>query len=471
MMKRILYSILFAGLCLLPALFSCSSAVTADVNEIVINWDEHGQKDDGGKEEPDNPDPDNPDPDDPTPPTPPEPTGKIARCRISDSYGYDSAEEATIRKRADIYSRIGVNHVRWGMTWISFEGSEGNWKNLTYQPFKYLKIMVQEHGMRLTFIPNIVSDVPSWMKTKHPDCCLKSHDGLSGCLSYWYPDFMDIVREKNDVMFAKMKAAGLWDSIDYIEPALGMAGEPIYPPAWTLGLSEEKFWCYDDNAVKDFREKMKAKYSSVATANSRWNTSFSSWEEVTVCQPGKVRGKYWEDVLIWYRDSKREKVIAILDYYKELLKGTGKKILINVPGVQYTEAEWNAAVSATDGGGSSIRIMNDSDFLLDWAVKNGEYVEYTGMGPGSSNISELKRIAAYLRGKGLDGHLWAENVGDDSTASRIDNLKQQVLDNKLYGFDYTHGFYLFNSDGTLIQERADKLKALYEALDKMWNNE
>ena len=459
-MKRLFYSVLFAGLCFMPSLCSCSSAGTADTNEIVVDWgDDQGQKKDdsgsGGNENPD----------------PVTPTGKIARCRISDTNGYDAAEESTIRKRAKIYSDLGADHVRWGMTWTRFEGSEGNWKNLAFQPFKYLKIMTQEYGMRLTFIPNIVSDLPSWMKTLHPDSCLKSHDGLDGCLSYWYPDFMDIVKEKNDVMFAKMKAAGLWDYIDFIEPALGMAGEPIYPPAWTLGLSEEKFWCYDANAVKDFREKMKTKYSSIVLANSRWNTSFASWDDVTIYKPGRVRGNYWEDVLTWYRDSKREKVIAILDYYKEILKGTGKKILINVPGIQYTESEWKAAVNSTTGGSSAIRIMNDSDFLLDWAAENGEYVEYTGMSSGTSNTSELKRIAAYLNGKGLEGHLWAENVGDDGTASRIDNLKQQVIDNKLYGFDYTHGCYLFNSDGTLIQERADKLKSLYKELNKMWGQQ
>ncbi len=463
-MKRLFYLNLLTCALVLTSSCMCTKSDKNGVNEIEVDWDDHGKKDDPEPE----PDPDpapSPDPDpEPTPP----PVTEVARCRVSDTGGYDEAAESTIRKRAKIYSDIGVNHFRWGMTWQRFEVAEGSWKSMSFQPFKYLKIMASEYGMRLTFIPNIASDVPQWMKQQHPDCCLKSHDGKDGCLSYWYPDFMDIVKAKTEVMFAKMKAAGVWDSIDYIEPALGMAGEPIYPPAWTFGYSEEKFWCYDDNAIKDFREKMEAKYSSIALANAKWNTSFKSWSDVTVYQPGQVRGTYWEDVLLWYRDTKRAKVIEILDYYKEVLKGTGKSILINVPGVQYTEEDWNSAINSNTGGNGAIRIMNDSDFLLDWAAENKEFVEYTGLGPGSENVSEIARIAAYLRAKGHDGHLWAENVGDESTASRIDELKEQVLENKLYGFDYTHGWYLFNSDGVLIQERADKLKSLYEELNDMW---
>ncbi len=114
--------------------------------------------------------------------------------------------------------------------------------------------------------------------------------------------------------------------------------------------------------------------------------------------------------------------------------------------------------------------MNDSDFLLDWAGENGGYIEYTGLGPGAANVAEITRIVTYLRDRGYDTPVWAENVGDEGTASQIDNLKQQVLSNKLYGFDYTHGHFLFNSDGSLIQERADKLKSLYQELNKMWDD-
>jgi len=460
--------VFIAGLLVITYACACTPAGTSGVNEIVVDWGDDEPGDDSG-----NPVDPPEDPEDPpvTPPDDPEPSGPVARCRVSDGSGYDSADEKIIRNRAKIYSEIGVNHVRWGMVWPRFEVAEGSWKNLSFQPFKYLKIMTEEFGMKITFIPNIASDVPSWMKQAHPDCYLKSNDGLDGCLSYWYPGFMDVVKAKTETMIAKMKAAGIWDYVDLVEPALGMAGEPIYPPAWTMGLSEEKFWCYDENAIKDFRAKMEAKYSSITLANTKWSTSFASWDDVTVYQPGKKKGKYWEDVLTWYRDTKREKVIEILDYYKEILEGTGKHVLINVPGVQYTASEWNSAINSVNGGNGAIRIMNDSDFLLDWACENGEYVEYTGLGPGSSNVAEITRIVTYIRSKGYDNPVWAENVGDEGTASQIDNLKQQVLGNKLYGFDYTHAHFLFNSDGTLIEDRANKLKSLYEELNKMWEDE
>ena len=267
-----------------------------------------------------------------------------------------------------------------------------------------------------------------------------------------------------------LKDKDLWDCIDFVEPALGVAGEPIYPPTWTQSVKVPKFWCYGENAKADFRAEMQKKYKTLDAANSTWSSDFASWDDVTVLAPGELKGLYWYDVLTWYRDSKREKVLWMLDYTRSVLAGTGKRLVINVPGVQYTIDQWNEALNSSTGGAPNLMTMEDSDYLLDYACDTGEMIEYTGLTPGIENVEEIARIQKYIKDKGYEVDVWAENVGDEGTASRIDDLKDLVIGNRLYGFDYTHSIYLFESDKvTVRQERVDALTDLYAAVDELYN--
>ncbi len=379
--------------------------------------------------------------------------------------------EANIKKRFELYKSMGVNVLRVEMHWY-LEKSEGMWDYYA-QFFKYMQ-WAKEAGFRIKLILGHISNPPQWYRDKNPDTYLVSQDGdlAAGSVSYWYDGFEELVKQKTSEMIVILKEKGLWDCVDFIEPALGVAGEPIYPPTWTQSVKTQKFWCYADNAIADFRAEMQKKYVTLDDANSAWSSDFASWDDVTVLKPGELKGIYWFDVLTWYRDSKREKVLWLLDYTRSLLEGTGKRVVINVPGVQYTAAQWNDALNSSSGGAASLMTMEDSDYLLDYAGETGEMVEYTGLTPGIENVEEIARIRKYIDDRGYGVDVWAENVGDEGTASRIDDLKELVIGNRLYGFDYTHSIYMFENDKvTPIASRMEALTELYAATDAMHSND
>jgi hypothetical protein len=114
------------------------------------------------------------------------------------------------------------------------------------------------------------------------------------------------------------------------------ADEPIYPAAWETN-QPESFWFYDSYAQADFpvisfplsiliplwsmielhchfwplhlltssQAKMQAQYGAIAQANAAWGTNYASWASVTIPNPGTKTGTMWNDVLTWYRNSKR----------------------------------------------------------------------------------------------------------------------------------------------------------------------
>ncbi len=398
------------------------------------------------------------------------PTVAASRKAMTDPYSWMSHSELRIRNRFSVYKELGADVVRAEFNWGLIEKSEGNWN--TNDPFFTYCRIAKEKGFRIKLILGHMSDVPRWFYDVHPEAYLVSEDGdkANNAVSYWYDGIEDLVREKTNMMIRLLEETDVYDVVDFIEPSLGVAGEPIYPPQWTQpSLDRQKYWCYSDAARADFQAAMREKYSTIEALNNAWGTSYALWSAIDVLKPGELSGKYWEDVLTWYRDAKRTRVRAILDITREAFKGSGKRILINVPGVQYTESQWTSAITGAAGGISNIKTMEDTDYLLDYAAKYGLMVEYTGLTPGWENVREIRRIVGYLSKKKNKVDVWAENVGDSGTASRIPELQKLVTDNRLYGFDYTHGNYLFSSDGvTPDPDRKTQLTALFTAIDQLY---
>lgn len=169
----------------------------------------------------------------------------------------------------------------------------------------------------------------------------------------------------------------VWDRIDYIVPTMGPAGELTYPPTWTTGLPTPTFWCYGPHAQADFRRAMREKYETVDKANTLWGTSFTSWEDVRVLKPGQHPGPYWNDILTWYRDSKRAFARWHVEAVKEL---TDKEIILYIPGQHCTEAEWRQAVDTAGKRASvAIKTMLDMDFIIHLAKETDCTLRYTGL--------------------------------------------------------------------------------------------
>ncbi|MHB0997655.1 MAG: beta-galactosidase [Armatimonadota bacterium] len=387
-----------------------------------------------------------------------------SRSCITDPQRYYFDSEENIRKRFELYKANGVDMIRMEVDWAVLEQQEGNW-----QPGKvceYLKL-AKEYGFRIKLIVGVMMAPPSWYLDKYPEAMLTDQNGghSRNTMSYWYPDLKKVIDQKTKQIFETLNEIDVWDSVDYLIPTFGPAGEPIYPHPWTLGpaFPDVTFWGYDVNAQKDFRMRMRQKYKLLDKANSAWGTDFKSWNEVKVLLPKTQPGAYWNDMLTWYRDSKRRYIDWQVENTKKYV-GKDKKVLMYVPGTGYSDQDWADAVKTGDGN-VWIKLMADSMYLIDVAAKKGCWLQYTGV----ENAPEVERLRKYL-----DDHkyskveMWGENAGYYDYAKDPVLLADIIIKNRLYGLDLTHAHFMLEGDDITPNANMPELKKAYQMIRAYW---
>lgn len=377
------------------------------------------------------------------------------RCCITPPHRYYQDSPEVVRKRMDFYKELGVEMLRLESPWSLLETQEGVWDGAQYRPYFD---EVKNSGFRIKMIVGTIMAPPGWFLAKHPDARLVNEDGAMSVntLNFWYPNLHEEIARATTGMFEWLRREGMLDRIDLVCVDFGPAGEPIYPAAWTQpGQKGEKFWFYSENAQADFRLKMKEKYGTLNALNRKWGKDFKGWDEVVVPRPGSCPGACWEDVLVWYRDTKREFIEWQVDNFREHLSrfsGNRIKLVVYVPGSDVHPEQWKAAV-ASGAGDAAIRLMFDSKFLLELAGRKGCQLQYTGV----SERAEVERLRKYLDENGLsDVPMWGENAGYWDCAKDPLNLADIIIRNRLYGLDFTHSHFVFaNQSGKPVWEEEE----------------
>ena len=144
--------------------------------------------------------------------------------------------------------------------------------------------------------------------------------------------------------------------------------------------------------------------------------------------------------------------------------GNGKKILIYVPGTSYSEQDWVDAVRTGDGN-VWIKLMADSMFLIDTAAKKKCWLQYTGV----ENADEVARLRKYLDDrKYADVEMWGENAGSYECAKDPVRLAEIIIQNRLYGLDFTHAHFALEEDGVTPNHIMPELKKAYRMINEYW---
>lgn len=306
-------------------------------------------------------------------------------------------------------------------------------------------------GFKLKLQVGSWSSPPREVLTTHPEAKILNgfDESPPALLSPWYPNLKALLRQQAEAFFTYVGRVGLTEAVTVLIADLGPAGEPIYPAGWILGKpssSESSFWFYDQYAQAAFGQDMQARYSDLGRANRRWGTSFKNWASVQIPTPKTHPGAMWEDVLIWYRDAKR----AIVRFQVETLKSmvvqhcnlsTPPQIVLLVPGSHLRSDEIRQAIE-TGNGDNAIKVMVDTEFILDIASDQDCSVQYTG----AENEAEIEYLQKCIRLRGYKLTLWAENAGG-RPALNPDHLADVILRNNLYGLDYINSNTVFEEDG------------------------
>ena len=320
---------------------------------------------------------------------------------------------ATTGARFDDYMSMGIGDMFFDFEWRWLEFSEGQWAdNANYRGYMQMAV---DRGMGLKILLDTINAPPQWFLNKYPDARIVDQEGKysTNMVSYWYAGIRPLMEQKTDYLFNQLKQWGFLDNANYIGIPLGPASEPIYPAAWTTLSSYESFWWYAPNAQADFVLKMQAKYGTISAANTAWSTSYAGWSSVSIPAVGTKTGPMWNDVLLWYRDTKRNFIDWQIQNYKRALAKYADpahrpQLIIFVPcdPSYISAADWDAAV-ATGGGGVSVKLMCDSEYLIEEAHKYGLHLEYTGL-PADHVIAGLK---SRMQARGMVSPLQGENLG------------------------------------------------------------
>jgi hypothetical protein len=391
-----------------------------------------------------------------------------SHCCVTEFFTYFMDKNPdNIRKRFGLYKSIGTDIIRTHFFWN--EPSDGAEFDLS--PYKlYYETLAKETDFRIKMILCVFQAPTGWFLDSHPDAQLTDQNGAKArnVISFWYPDLDKVLDDKTGRMFKYFEQLGIMDRIDYVIPDLGPAGEPIYPHTWTTGLTEQTFWCYDENAHKHFRSTMKIKYKDINKANKTWGTQFKTWDDVIVLKPKTQPGEYWKDVLLWYRDSKRDFIRRRIDCVNRYLsKYPGKKTLVYVPGWHSTQQEWDDAVASGDGN-VTIKIMCDTEFLIDVSHEKGCWIQYTGC----ENFAESAYITKYVKDHGYTGmEVWGENAGYAEIAQDPVNLGEIIIKYGMFGLDLTLSHFLFEHEDGLTPNKAfPKLGVAFDMIKTYWQD-
>lgn len=371
------------------------------------------------------------------------------------------APEALASRFKD-YTDMGLKTIRHETGWVSF--SKGSWA-MSGDSQTILQAAV-DAGLRLKLVLPTISNPQTWV-TGNPASQMRNYNGAAAVntLSYWYDGIYDYTTDAINCQLAQLKELGFLDDLDALVVDFGPAAEPLYPAAWTQGGSLDNpnnaatsMWCYDDNAVADFKATMLTKYGSIEQVNEAWGTNLSSMDMYEMPKPGTVSGQQWEDILTWYLESKREFVEKQIQIFKEAVNThtDGRvQLILYMPGSSFTQAEWDECIQKGDATFSML-IGCENEFMVQMADKYGCLLQFTGL-PG---IEPLKQIRQWMYTNGYgDIPVFGENYADLSSSQDPEALYQTIEDFNLAGIDYTFTKFLCNDDGVTLSDIGHKMAA------------
>lgn len=359
------------------------------------------------------------------------------RICITEPAGYYRDSPDLIRRRLASYRELGAEALR----------VESGWESGAL-PAELLRT-----DFRVKLILYVLGMPPDY-SAEHPGEAMVDEHGVADWhLGPWHAGLAEVTAAESERQLAQLRELGVLERIDEVVADLGPAGEGIYPANWTLGREgEEAFWCYSDAAQAGFRRAMAERHGTLEAAAEAWGLPRevrpADWAGLRIPSPGTVwaRGRFWDDVLTWYRDAKRRMLEARIDETLRLTRaylGERARVIVYLPGYAYSQREWDEAV-ATAGGAPSIRLMMDNDWLMETALRKGCILQYTGC----ENATEVARITRKLKALGVPdaGILWGENAGVESAGRDPMWLTQVICAFGMRGLDYTWSSWLFEDD-------------------------
>jgi len=297
------------------------------------------------------------------------------RTPMEVTFGFDfSKSDKSARRAAKLCRDLGMTaaemyiHVLWDV--VEPQPGVFNWKN----DDRNVKILKEfgEGWMPFIIVGSWYS-FPDWFRKseKHyPYVCLE-HNQATADQSLWSP-YLKAEIDRFIGIFAQRYA----DKKVIKRVLLGVTGdygESIYPAGgnWNTKYHVHTgFWCGDENAKKDFKEFLKAKYLTAEKLNAAWKASFADFAAISpVLRKSALSSRHWLDQMEWYRKSMTD--------FTEFWVSTTRKYFADVPPVICTGgsdanclgSDFSAQIKMAKKYNGGIRITNEgSDYAANFTM-------------------------------------------------------------------------------------------------------
>ncbi|CAA6679331.1 Unannotated [Lentimonas sp. CC4] len=262
----------------------------------------------------------------------------------------------------------------------------------------------------------------------------------TGVFDVWEPLLEDQMSYTLNQSLAKIRRHEHWDRVTSVVVPLGYSSEPKYPsdklnPDGSTS-KHYAFWCYSDHAKAHFRDTMEAKYAGQSPQQVWPGSPWSSWETVTVPNPGDETVEVWKDVVDWYRQSHLDFMYLAV---RTLKKYTNKKPVIYIPGGAYNEAEYELAYTSKGlNAAGSVKTMKSIDSIFEVAINEGCDIQYTGL----NRVGSREIVDAAIR-KNFDGYIYGENAGNAAAGYNPHSLASITNEWGIDGIDFTWDTWIF----------------------------
>ncbi len=224
----------------------------------------------------------------------------------------------------DLLHRCGCEAMCDYLAWCRIEEEKGKWDWAFYRNNARL---LHEAGIEYNIFAWLHFPPRWFMETDDyvPYRCLEHGETLQQ-LSLWAPFTLKLYDE-----FYRRLSSDFGEEVDFIRLAMPSEyGEIGYATGMTKWLVPQEhvhggYWCGDEYAVADFREKMRARFGTLDALNTRWGTEFADWDAVVAPTPPDEAAKRaretgspqdrrrWLDFVDWYQDAWGEFTLASTD--------------------------------------------------------------------------------------------------------------------------------------------------------------
>lgn len=245
--------------------------------------------------------------------------GEIAVCGVHFDKDKESAREQLRKLKED-----GVTSVQIYCHWNRFEPDERGVFSFDY--YDEMVNEIKEAGLK--FLPFLLLgprySAPDWWLAEpgHAGMICLEHGKECPVESIWNPAFRKEIERVYKAFADHYLAMDVLESVqlgingDYGEAIMPVVGN--WPGAYH---THRGFWCAGEDAKESFREYLKLHFETLEKLNERWNTHYSTWQEVVPFlkefRPSLVS---YLDFLDWYHASMTEYSDFCLKVAKDVFK-------------------------------------------------------------------------------------------------------------------------------------------------------